>query len=49
MWMLHAAIGLALIIFGIRQARLHFRRSIELYLAAVGLQLAGTVLLVGAM
>lgn len=48
-WMMHGAIGLFLLGYGIREARRHYRRSLELYLAAVGLQLAGSVLLVTAL
>lgn len=47
--MMHGVIGLGLLIFGIRQARLHRGLSRELYLAALGLQLAGSVLIATAL
>lgn len=46
--MVHAALGLALAFYGARQFRLYRGYSLELSLAALGVQLAGVVVLLSA-
>lgn len=43
------SVGVALVIFGITKARESYGRSIELYIAALGLELAGIVLLIASL
>lgn len=47
--MLLASLGVGLVVFGISKAREHRERSLDLFLAAVGLQMAGVILIVGAL